>query len=97
MKIITANRLSDGAVIYVAANGRFVGALDLAERFDDAAAGEALADVQKRTGEIAAAYLVDADESGIAPRERMRETIRSRGPSVRADLGKQAEAANDRL
>lgn len=97
MKIVTANRLTDGAVIYVGVEGELVDRIALAARFDDAAAEAALGRIRALPTVIAAAYLIDADAAGPAGRERLRETIRMSGPSVRPDLGKQAEAINERL
>lgn len=91
MKAVTANRLSDGAVLWLGRDGAF------AERFEDAAlytdeeAAEALAQASARTTVIAGAYLIEADAGGPVGREALRETIRRNGPSVRRDLGKQAE------
>lgn len=97
MKAVTANRLFDGAVVYVGANDELVDRFDHARLFEGDKAEEALARALDRKTEIAAAYLIDADASGPVGREVLRETIRRNGPTVRADLGKQAEAANERL
>lgn len=97
MKIVTANRLSDGAVVYVGVQGDLVERLALAARFDDDSAQAALDRVQKLKTVIASAYLIDADEGGPIGRERLRETIRMNGPTIRTDLGKQAEAIDERL
>lgn len=97
MKAITANRLTDGAVVYVGANGVLVERFEHAQLFDGASAGGALAEVLSRKTIIAAAYLIDAEEAGPVGREALRETIRTNGPTVRRDLGKQAEALDERL
>ncbi len=97
MKAITANRLDDGAVVYVGANGALVERFEYAALFDDAAADVALAGLLARNTIVAAAYLIDAEQSGPVGREALRETIRKNGPTVRPDLGKQAEASDERL
>lgn len=97
MKAITANRLTDGEVVYVGADGALVDRFEHARLFDGAAADEALAEILTRKTVIAAAYLIDAEEKGPVGREALRETIRKNGPTVRRDLGKQAEAVDERL
>lgn len=91
---VTANRLLDGFVIYLAADGRW------SERLDEAAvaASEAeLAALQNaaerdaRAGRVIGPYVfeVEAGPLGALPVGR-RETLRTLGPSVRPDLGYQA-------
>lgn len=97
MKAVTANRLSDGAVVWLGPGDR------LAERFEDAAlytdeeAMDALARLSAQVTRVAGAYLIEAGASGPVGREALRETIRANGPTVRRDLGKQAEAGDGRL
>lgn len=94
MKIVTANRLSDGAVVYLGDDDQWIEALGAAARFADQDAQSVLAGVQTRVTEIADVYLVDVDEGGaLTGRETLRETIRRRGPTVREDLNR-AEAAS---
>jgi len=97
VKAITANRLSDGVVVYLGADGALVERFDHAALFDDDAARESLTALLQRRTVIAGAYLIDAEAAGPVGREALRETIRRNGPSVRRDLGKQAEAVNERL
>ena len=93
MKAITANRLSDGAVVYLGDDDQWTAEIARAARFADEDAGAALAAAQSRKTEIADAYLIAVSEDGaLAGRERLRETIRTAGPTVRVDLGYQAEA-----
>lgn len=93
MKAVTANRLDDGAVVYLAGDESWTSDLAAAARFDDDAAKPALETAQTRATEIADAYLIDVDDKGApAGRETLRETIRKSGPTVRLDLGYQAEA-----
>lgn len=93
MKAVTANRLRDGAVVYLDDKDQWTHDLRAAARFNDADAGDVLAAVQTRVGEIADVYLIDVDEAGaLTGRETLRETIRKSGPTVRLDIGYQAEA-----
>jgi hypothetical protein len=92
MKAVTANRLSDGAVVWLARDGALVDRFEAAALYTDEEAIEALARVTAQETAIANAYLIDADASGPAGREALRENIRRNGPTVRRDLGKQAEA-----
>jgi hypothetical protein len=93
MKAVTANRLDDGAVVYLAGDESWTSELSAAARFDDEAAKAALETAQARVEDIADAYLIDVDDQGApAGRETLRETIRKSGPTVRLDLGYQAEA-----
>ena len=91
MKAITANRLSDGLVVYLDGNDKWTEKLSDAARIDNDESAAALAAAQSRVGEITDAYLIDVNESGAPEgRTKIRETIRKSGPTVRADLGYQA-------
>lgn len=91
---ITANRLIDGFVIYLTADGSW------SERLADAAIADgkdagaellAVAESQARAGEVIGPYAfkVGTDGSRALPLGQ-RETIRTLGPTVRTDLGYQA-------
>ncbi|MCB2098967.1 MAG: DUF2849 domain-containing protein [Parvularculaceae bacterium] len=97
MKAVTANRLSDGAVIYLGEDGLLVDRFEQARLFNADEAENALTRLLERKTTIASAYLIDAEESGPTGREALRETIRKSGPTVRSDLGKQAEALDERV
>ena len=89
-KVMTANRLGDGAVVYLAEDNDWVLALDAAEVADgdDAAAAlEARAAASAARQEVVSTYLftVSVSESGIAPVSQ-REIIRAAGPTVGTDL-----------
>ena len=93
LKILTANRLQTGEVIYWGNRG-WMERLAEAEVFsDDAAAEAALAEAQAfvAANDVISPYLFEVrrDETGLKPAKE-RETIRSLGPSVRPDTGKQA-------
>lgn len=93
---VTANRLSDGEVVYFAADNRWVEDFSGADIADGADAAEALlarampADFEVHVLEP---YLFEVLEDGnVYKPASVRETIRAAGPTVRLDLGKQAEA-----
>ncbi len=91
MKAVTANRLEDGAVVYLAADDSWTINIAAAIRLGDDEAGAALAAAEKRVTEIAGAYLINLDDAGApAGREKLRESIRKSGPTVRPDLGRQS-------
>ena len=96
-QMLTANRLVDGDVLYWKGGG-WVLALVEGEVFaDPKAADAALAAAQRyvRENVVVAPYLFDVktDARGIHP-VKEREIIRAAGPTVRADLGKQAGQVN---
>ncbi|MEM9014521.1 MAG: DUF2849 domain-containing protein [Pseudomonadota bacterium] len=92
MKSITANRLQDGAVVYLSDKDQWEEKFSCAAVFGDDEALDVLTAAQSRVGEIAGAYLIDIDDGAPTGRERLKESIRSKGPTVREDLGLQAEA-----
>jgi hypothetical protein len=96
LKVLTANRLIDGAVVYLTDLGAWGEVLTKARVADTKEAGEAmLAQGREAVGFrlIVGPYLADVARAadGTLRPVKMREVIRARGPSVRADLGKQAE------
>jgi hypothetical protein len=93
LQILTANALRSGDVLYWKA-GSWVESLTEAEIFaDEAAAEAALAKAQAFvTGnQVVTPYLFDvrADKGVLRP-VKEREIIRSLGPSIRPDTGKQS-------
>lgn len=91
MKAVTGNRLKDGVVVFLTDEDQWSEDIAVAARFADDDAGDVLAAAQRRTAELADAYLIDIDDDGApSGRATIRETIRTLGPSVRADLGYQA-------
>jgi hypothetical protein len=93
-QVLTANRLRLGEVVYWnTAKGwvpRFEEAEVLADDRAEAALTGAAEWVRKR--EVVAPYLFDVRLDGGRPVPvKVREVIRARGPTVRLDLGKQAE------
>ncbi len=91
-KVLTANRLLDGAAVWLGANGEWL------ERIDHAlvARHQEAADALEEIGRTAFAgnlvldvNLIDVEEIDhrLVP-VRMREKIRATGPSIRPDLAK---------
>ena len=98
-RIVTANRLDDGLVVYL--NGASGGA-SWSERIEDAriagdeASARLLAEAEgpEQAIRVVAPYLIEVAREGGVPRPvSHREAIRALGPTVRPDLGKQAERA----
>jgi hypothetical protein len=92
-KVLTANRLLPGEVVYWNSASGWVGELAEAEILADATAEAALSAAAEwvTRREIVAPYLFDVRvEGGRVVPVKVRELIRSRGPTVRQDLGKQA-------
>ena len=101
-QVVIANRLSDGVVVFLAAapgsaRGEWKDRLEEATIApDDARAQEilalGLASAHQRH-EVVDPYLIEVERtaSGLRP-TRYRELIRCLGPTVRPDLGKQAES-----
>ncbi len=96
-RIVTANRLSDGLVVYLAEPDCGAGWSeridDAGVAGDDAAAGRLLARAEGpgQAVRVVDPYLIEVTREEAVPRPvSHREAIRARGPSVRLDLGKQA-------
>ena len=94
LKVLTANRLHDGDVVYLTAEGTWSEWLedaDLAETPETEAALVALGEQAVDGRLVVDPYLmaVTRIDGGFGPISQ-REIIRARGPSVRLDLGKQA-------
>ena len=93
-KILTANRLDNGLVVYLGENG-WSPDIDAACRAlddDTAAALDYRGRQAAARNEIADPYLIDLDDDDTPV--RWRETIRANGPTVRADLGYHAAGRN---
>lgn len=93
MKAVTGNRLADGRVVYLAPDDTWTEYLTAAAQFSDEEAPDVLAAAKARVTEIADAYLIGVEGKAAAGRDALRETIRSAGPTVRRDLGRQARRA----
>ena len=82
MKLLTANRLSDGLVLWYGRDG-WVEDGALAARFDDAEAEALQKTWAARETEVVAPYLIplnDADQP--VQREHVREFVRANGPTI---------------
>ncbi len=93
MKVLTANRLSDGIAVWYADGGwaDTVGHADLAH--DKAAEDrlEAIGAAAYANNEVVDVNLIDVEMvDGLVEPVRLREKIRAAGPTIRTDLGKQA-------
>lgn len=82
MKAITANRLTDGRVIYRAANGQWVSDITQAEQLDDTVADARLAEAEAEAGIAVGPYLIDIEASRPGGQKWRRETIRLTGPTT---------------
>lgn len=94
--LICANRLDDGAVVWLDAQHEWVESVCLAAAFspDALPAANDAAQAWVRDNHVVgplpcAASLVD----GVPVPDSLRERLRAQGPSIRTDLGKQAQAA----
>ena len=93
-QVMTANRLRDGDVVFLTRSGEW------SEKIDDAVLAQeplAIAALETRAAEavistlVTGQYLFDAERvAGKIRATHIRERIRTLGPTVREDLGKQA-------
>ena len=85
-QVVTANRLVDGVVVYLDADGSWtdqIGRSQVATGKDDGHALMAIADKAERDRVVVAPYLIDvAAENGTVRPLRYREVIRAGGPSI---------------
>jgi len=93
VKVLTANRLAPGEVVYWNAACGWVTDLQQAQPIEDAEAELALKGAAEwvSRNEVVAPYVfpIRVEQGAIAPLSA-REWVRAKGPSVRTDLGKQA-------
>jgi hypothetical protein len=82
MKALTANRLTDGAVIYLTSTGDWSRIISDLHAFPDTEGEAALAQALAQPTVFVGPYLIDVDDTGPVGRERLKETIRSSGPTV---------------
>ena len=82
MKLLTANRLTDGLTIWFSEAGWVEDAAHAA-RLSDEQAEVALAEWQKRETEVVAPYLIPLTDAGSpVQREHVREFVRANGPTI---------------
>ncbi len=95
LKVVTANRLNDGDVVYLTAHGDWSAWLDdsgPAETPEHEAALLERAEQAVHERLVVDPYLMPvARDAGQLRPLSQREIIRAAGPSVRTDLGKQAQ------
>jgi hypothetical protein len=97
MKVLTANRLTDGEAVWFSADQRWSEAIADADAVDDSA-GDARLEVAGKAAydnnEVVDVNLIDVQlANGVIRPARLREQIRAAGPTNRHDLGKQARSA----
>jgi hypothetical protein len=94
-QVMTANRLRDGEVVFLTRSGEWSMAIDnavLAQEPQAVSALETRATDDARKTLVTGQYLFDAQRvNGLIKASHIRERIRAQGPTVRLDLGKQAE------
>ena len=94
-QVLTANRLRDGEVVFLTRSGQWSLTIDEAAIALEPEAAKALEAHGARAVKdniITGPYLFDAERrDGRVRALHIRERIRTLGPSVRADLGKQAD------
>ena len=82
MKVITANRLTDGRVVYRRKDGDWGYDIEAAELFTDDDAKEALESALSEERSVVGPYLIDVEAREPTGQKRLRETIRLTGPSA---------------
>jgi hypothetical protein len=94
-QVMTANRLADGEVVFLTRNGTWNEKIDeavLAQEPQAISALEARASEAVKANHVTGQYLFDAERvDGKIRATHIRERIRTLGPTVRVDLGKQSE------
>jgi hypothetical protein len=94
VSVLTANRLTDGIVVFLATNGRWVESINgalVARSADEARALQEQGARDAARNLVVEPYLAALDEGGAAPGgrplpARMRERVRVDGPSILADV-----------
>ena len=97
MKLLTANRLTDGLTLWYSDSG-WVEDGALAAKFDDEAAEALLLTWKARETEVVAPYLIPLTPNGTpVQREHVREFVRANGPTIgqTADAISQAHGRAD--
>ena len=93
-QVVIANRLTDGIVVFLGRDRRWVERLDdcpAAETSEEADALLALGVEAENNQEVVGPELIEVQvRDGGVEAVKMREAMRTKGPSIRTDLGKQA-------
>jgi hypothetical protein len=95
LQVVTANRLGDGRVVYLADGYRWfeaVGRAHVAETEEEAAALLAIAEKAVADRIVVAPYLIEIKRDGgrVTP-ARYRELLRALGPSSHPEFGRPAD------
>ena len=94
MKVLTANRLTDGEAVWLGHDHTWRATIEGAAVASDKAAEETLEALGKASfarDEVLDVDLIDVElVNGEIRPLRLRERIRTAGPTIRTDLGKQA-------
>jgi hypothetical protein len=97
MKVITGNRVADGAPVYRTPDGAWTDALADAAAFEADDANDALTDALAEETIVVNPYIMNVDAPGVPTlRERMREDIRARGPSIHPQFARRQNLRSDR-
>lgn len=93
-QVVIANRLTDGVVVFLGQDERWVENLDdcpPAQTQDQAETLLAHGVAAESAQEVVGPDLIEVElREGILTPVKMREAMRAKGPSIRTDLGKQA-------
>ncbi|KJE36430.1 hypothetical protein UF64_04610 [Thalassospira sp. HJ] len=94
LQVVTANRLDDGLVVFLTSDGSWSENINDARTAEGKEAADALlaeASAPELDIVIVGPYLIDVEQQGsdLMP-TKYREVLRTKGPSVREDLGYQA-------
>ncbi len=94
-EMITANRLADGRVVFLESGGQWSEDFHRGAILSDAAAkaeAQARAQASAAANEVVDPYAIELElRAGHLAPKALRERIRASGPTVREDLGKQAQ------
>lgn len=92
-QVVSANRLDNGRVVYLAPSGQWISALSEAEVARDSETAESLlgrAESAIIEQVIIGPYLIDVTAAGAIQPRRLREQIRATGPTVQSSTPIQA-------
>ncbi len=93
MYAVTANRLTDGRVVYLGAQARWAAMLSAARTFETAEEAQAALEAADPDGlEVVGPYLIEIEDRAPGGQKRVRETIRLNGPTTGSSLGARENA-----
>ena len=93
-KVVSANNLVTGAVVFLAADGTWVAALDEAAPFADVATAEAALARTDQTRDVVDPFVVDRKDGIDGPASMsLRNAIRAFGPTIDYLPAKRPDAA----